>query len=146
MVGFVFFFWLMTLKGHAEPHWTTTASIPMILLLSNQLQELRWRKWLRYGILPVALLMLLARVVLPVLSIPSVGAFKQHQKMEAVHQYCGDTPVVFLNSFQEPALYSYYTAQPSVVLSSVYGRRTQYDIWQWDKELQGKRFSLSGRI
>ena len=145
MVGFVFFFWLMTLKGHAEPHWTTTASIPMILLLSNQLQELRWRKWLRYGILPVALLMLLARVVLPVLSIPSVGAFKQHQKMEAVHQYCGDTPVVFLNSFQEPALYSYYTARPSVVLSSVYGRRTQYDIWQWDKELQGKPVFAIGK-
>lgn len=146
IVGFLFFFWLMTFKGHSEPHWTVTASIPMILLLSENLQYLQWHKWLKYGILPFATLLLAARIVIPILSMEKIGIFKQQKKMEDIHQYCGNTPVVFLNSFQDPSLYSFYTGQPSVVLSSIYRRQTQYDIWQWDKELQGKTVYAIGKI
>ena len=35
IIGFISFFAFTTLRGHAEPHWTVSASIPMIILISE---------------------------------------------------------------------------------------------------------------
>lgn len=139
VVGFVFFFWIMTFKGHAEPHWTVAASIPMIVLLFNQLKGSYWQLWMRWGVIPVAVLLLLGRLVLPIVISDKAGLFiSQSKTMEAIHQYCGDTPVVFPSSFQESSLYRFYTQKDAVSLSSLYGRQTQFDLLQLDKALQGK--------
>ena len=35
IIGFVSFFALTTFRGHAEPHWTVAASIPMLILVAE---------------------------------------------------------------------------------------------------------------
>ena len=146
IAGFVLFFWVMTFKGHAEPHWTVAASVPMIMVLFKSMRDERWSKWLRRGILPVALLLLVARLLLPVLSSEKVGLLGNQQRLKAIHEHCGDTPVVFLGSFQEPALYRFFVSANGVPLSSVYGRQTQFDLLQFDKELQGQTVYAVGNI
>ena len=72
IAGFILFFWIMTVKGHAEPHWTVAASIPMILLLWQELRNEQWHKWLMRGIVPIVGVLLIFRIIAPILlSIPS---------------------------------------------------------------------------
>ena len=33
LIGFFFFFWLMALRGHVEPHWTIVCVIPAVVLV-----------------------------------------------------------------------------------------------------------------
>jgi len=139
IAGFVVFFWIMALKGHAEPHWTVAASVPMIPLLWQEMREARWEKWMKYGVAPIAcLVVLLSGFVPKVLSQSSSNAPDKHQLVKMIHQRSGHTPVVFIGSFQEASLYRFYTEDNAVTLSSFYTRRTQFDIWQFDTLLQGK--------
>ena len=139
IVGFILFFWVMTVKGHAEPHWTVAASIPMIILLWQELRNEQWRKWLMRGILPIVGVLLILRIIAPVLlSNHSLNASGDPQKYEVIHEYCGKTPTVFVGSFQDPSLYYFYTGDNAMQISSLYTRKTQFDLWQFDKAIQGK--------
>lgn len=142
VAGFVLFFFLMTFKGHAEPHWTVAASVPMLLLLDHHLQQPEWKKWVLWGIVPMACLVLLCRILLPVLASETINVVGNKKKIEAIHAQCGNLPVVFVGSFQNPSLYRFYTGGNAVPVSSLYGRRTQFDLWQFDKELQGKELCI----
>ena len=67
IAGFILFFWVMTVRGHAEPHWTVAVSIPMIILLYHALRTPERRNLLVRGVVPFAVLLVLGRIVLPVL-------------------------------------------------------------------------------
>lgn len=139
IAGFILFFWVMTVKGHAEPHWTVAASIPMIILLWQELRKEQWHKWLMRGIVPVVGLLLVARIAIPVvLSSEILPIPNESKKWDVIHDYCGHTPVMMVGSFQEPSLYQFYTHETGLSLSSFCLRQTQFDIWQFDKEYQGK--------
>ena len=144
IVGFLLFFWIMTVRGHTEPHWTVAISIPMIILLYNELRKNRWQKWLLRGIVPFTVLLLAGRIALPILGSEKIHLFGRQAKMMDIGQYCGDTPAVFTTSFQDPSLYMFYNSKEATVISSFYSRRTQFDLWQSDLALQGKRVCLIG--
>ena len=138
-VGFILFFWVMTVNGHAEPHWTVAVSIPMLVLLFRNTRKERWHKRISYFILPISLLLVVVRIALCMPMVPEITGFGNHQPvMEAIHAQCGSTPVVFQGSFQKPSLYRYYTGENGMALSSLYNRQTQYDILQLDKNIQDK--------
>lgn len=146
IAGFLLFFWVMTVKGHAEPHWTVAASVPMIILLWQELRDMRWEKWVRYGIVPIFCLLMVLRVVAPpLLTFKFVDVLNNRDDYKAVQARCGNTPLVFLNSFQKPSLYRFYIGGDAVTIGSYYYRRTQFDLWQFDKELQGKRVYILDR-
>jgi hypothetical protein len=138
-VGFIVFFWVMTVKGHAEPHWTVAASIPMIILLWQELRNEQCRKWLMRGIIPIVGVLLILRIAAPfVLDNNHFEVFGNHHKYEVIHDYCGGTPALFVGSFQEPSMYHFYSGDKAMQISSLYTRRTQFDLWQFDKAIQGK--------
>lgn len=139
-VGFVMFFWVMTVNGHAEPHWTIAITIPMLFLLYRNTRKELWQKRILRFILPMAVIVLLVRIGLCMPFVPDVTGFGNYQPaMEAIHQQAGNKPVVFYTSFQKPSLYRYHTGGNGMALSSLYNRQTQYDILQFDKEIQGKQ-------
>ena len=139
IAGFILFFWIMTVKGHAEPHWTVAASIPMILLLWQELRNEQWHKWLMRGIVPIVGVLLILRIIAPILlSNHSLNAFGNPHKYDVIHEYCGKTPAIFVGSFQEPSLFHFYTGEEALLISSVYNRQTQFDLWQFDRAIQGK--------
>ena len=145
--GFFFFFWLMAFRGHVEPHWTIVCVIPMVVLLYRKaLVDEKLRKYTKFFILPSFLLVLAFRVLLLT---PMADRFGYHGKepyYQAIEQVAGDCPVVFRGSFQQPALYHYFTGKESSTLQCYYDRMTQYDLWQFDKDWIGKPVFVCGPV
>ena len=139
LIGFFFFFWLMAFRGHVEPHWTIVCVIPVVVLLyRNALADDKLNKFTKFFILPSLLLIVAIRILILT---PLADRFGYHGKKDyytAIETVAGDYPVVFQGSFQEPALYHYFTSNESAALKSYYDRKTQYDLWQFDKEWIGK--------
>ena len=147
IIGFFFFFWLMAFRGHVEPHWTIVCVIPMVVLVYRKaLVDEKLRKYTMYFILPSLLLILAFRILLLT---PLADRFGYHGKepyYKAIEQVAGDRPVVFRGSFQQPALYHYFTGKESSTLKSCYDRKTQYDLWQFDKAWIGKEVFICGKV
>ncbi len=139
LVGFFVFFWLMAFRGHVEPHWTIVCVIPMVVLLyRNAVTNDKLKKYTYFFILPSLLLIVAIRILILT---PLADRFGYHGKKNyytAIETVAGDNPVVFQGSFQEPALYHYFTSNESAALKSYYDRKTQYDLWQFDKEWIGE--------
>lgn len=143
IIGFICFFMLTSFRGHVEPHWTVAASVPALLLLSNRhLQSdlsnknklMIWRLSALMFVVIFAARIVLALNVLPV----RIGLSGKQVRYDRIHEVCGDMPVVFSGSFQEPSLYMYFEGGQATVLSEIYSRRTQYDILEAEKTMQGQ--------
>ncbi len=147
LIGFFFFFWLMAFRGHVEPHWTIVCVIPMVVLIYRKaLIDEKLKKYIKWFILPSLLLVLAFRILL---TTPLADRFGYHGKekyYKAIEQTAGDSPVVFQGSFQQPALYHYFTGKESSTLKSYYDRKTQYDLWQFDKAWIGKPVFICGPV
>ena len=147
LIGFFFFFWLMAFRGHVEPHWTIVCVIPVVVLIYRKtLIDEKLRKYVKFVILPSLLLVLAFRILLLT---PWTDRFGYHGKepyYKAIEQVAGDRPVVFQGSFQQPALYHYFTGKESSSLKSYYDRKTQYDLWQFDKAWIGKPVFVCGTL
>ena len=147
LIGFFFFFWLMAFRGHVEPHWTIVCVIPAVVLVYRKaLVDEKLRKYTKFFILPSLLLVLAFRILLMT---PLADRFGYHGKepyYKAIEQVAGDRPVVFRGSFQEPALYHYFTGKKSSTLQCYYDRMTQYDLWQFDKAWIGQPVFICGPV
>ena len=147
LIGFFFFFWLMAFRGHVEPHWTIVCLIPVVVLVYRRaLIDEKLRKYIKFVILPSLLLVLAFRILMLT---PLADRFGYHGKepyYRAIEQVAGDCPVVFRGSFQQPALYHYFTGKESSTLQCYYDRITQYDLWQFDKAWIGKPVFVCGHI
>lgn len=138
--GFLGFFWLMAIRGHVEPHWTMSASIPMIILLyrASVAQDGLKRAVFKW-ITPTLFLIFLCRVawVTPPIA-ERIGLAGEKQKYETLAKNAGDKPVIFTGSFQQPSLYQYFTKKEAVTLSNICTRRCQFDVWEKELDYQGK--------
>ena len=147
LVGFFAFFWLMTFRGHVEPHWTIVCTIPIVVLLYRRaLADAKLGNYVKYCILPSLVLVLALRVLLPT---PVADRFGYHGKepyYRAIESIAADRPVVFRGSFQQPALYHYFTGKESSTLQSYYDRMTQYDLWQFDTAWIGQSVFVCGQV
>ena len=138
-IGFFFFFWLMAFRGHVEPHWTIVCVIPAVVLVYRRaLIDEKLRKFIKWFVLPSLFLVLGFRILLLT---PLADRFGYHGKepyYRAIEQVAGDRPVVIRGSFQQPALYHFFTGKESSTLRGYYDRKTQYDLWQVDKAWIGR--------
>ena len=139
LIGFFFFFWLMAFRGHVEPHWTIVCVIPAVVLVYRKaLIYDKLRKYIKWFVFPSLLLVLAFRILLLT---PFADRFGYHGKEKyymAIEQVAGDCPVVFQGSFQQPSLYHYFTRKESSTLKSYYDRKTQFDLWQFDRNWTGE--------
>jgi len=140
----IFFFW-MTFKGHAEPHWTAVLSFAFVILLYRRSRkEARFRWWaqrlsfISLGLLLVARLLL----VLPVIELRS--AFNRQAWAPELEGVAGDYPVVFQNAYREASQYRFLTGKPAYTFTDRQYRPNQYDIWDWEKRLHNRRILFAG--
>ena len=139
IIGFFFFFWLMAFRGHVEPHWTIVCVIPMVVLVYRKaLIDEKLRKYIKWFVFPSLLLVLTFRILLLTSFADRFGYHGKEPYYRAIELVAGDSPVVFQGSFQQPSLYHYFTGKESSALKSYYDRKTQFDLWQIDKDWIGK--------
>lgn len=143
--GFLGFFWLTTLRGHAEPHWTIASSIAMIIFVYRKSAgNEKYSKYLNRFLYPSLFLLAFVRCAIAIDFLPVKLEF-HHQKewAESIEQKAGDVPVVFINSYQKPSVYTYYTGRPSFTLNNVDYRRNQFDLWNFEEKFHNKKVAIS---
>jgi hypothetical protein len=146
IIGFIIFFWLTSFRGHVEPHWTIACSIPMIILLSEKSSESP--SLLRYTykyILPSIFILIAIRIFLMIDSRYNryLGFSGKKEKYEYIGSVAKELPVIFASSFQRPSYYQFFTGKGTAVISSIYTRRTQFDIWQFERKYHNKPVFVS---
>ncbi len=149
LIGFFGFFFLSSVRGHVEPHWTAAAFPPMIVLAMLNLNRYPGlRKWIRVlglASIPVILVIRLYLIV-EILPMPEHVSRMFHDKdkwAKQIEEAAGDRPVVFIDKYQHPSLYRFYNRKPAFTHNSVMYRRNQYDVWPLEDELQGKQVLLT---
>lgn len=144
MLGFFGFFLLSTLKGRVEANWTVPALVPMIILahawLTDQPGPSRWV----LRLLPLTLLIVVVLRVYMLTDIPQVTS-RFHDEMHnnrtwaaAIKESSQGLPVVFMNSYQRPSKYWFYTGDQSFGLNTTRYRRNNYNFWPIEKSFQGR--------
>lgn len=143
VAGFFAFFFVSSFRYRVEPQWLAVVCVPIAIILFNNLD---FRPWLKRYYITLAFvifpLFIVARIATMIDFLP-VRFFKDefHRKVQwsrDISRIAGDKPVVFTNSFQRPAVYTFYTGKEAFTLDGLWYRRTQYDIWKCEEKLQGK--------
>jgi hypothetical protein len=146
IIGFFVFFLVISFRDHVEPNWTIPCSIPMIIILTERITKFPGLfRYSRRIILPSILLVLACRILLMNNNEISrlTGYNGKKEKYEFIETVAKDLPVVFIGSYQPPSLYHFFTGKEGLVLSSVYSRQTQFDIWQFEKKYHNKSVFVS---
>lgn len=149
IIGFWTFFLWATSKGHVEPQWTCVLAIPLTLLVFDYSDgKVVWEKWLtRMALISIAIVMLL-RLALVVDAIRPSQLNKQffHRDwVEALEKEAGGDPIVFQNSYRLAAVYAFYTGKEPYNFTDANYRKSQFDLWDGEKKLQGKQVLLAGQ-
>ncbi|GJM60825.1 ArnT family glycosyltransferase [Persicobacter diffluens] len=153
LFGIVLFFFISSFKGWVEAHWTLVATIPLVLLAPRGIQYLSVGeyKWFKNLFVVSLVLLMTARLLLaipagPWYSLPALKMFKEREEWsERIQEVAQGRPVVFVNGFQKPSQFGFYTdGAPVACLTQVNYRKHQYDLWPMLDSLQGKSIALVG--
>lgn len=145
-IGIFVFFFISTLKGRVEAHWTLPALICLFILAYIAMAKLSIPRWFeKLAVLNIFLVVLVRLILIfPVGSlreIEVVGYYFGNAVWAAeIKEKAGDAPVIFTDSFQAPSRYNFYTrSTKGFGYDSRYYRKNQYDIWPLEDSIRNKR-------
>lgn len=145
-IAFVYlFFFLITFNGGpVHRHWTIPA-LPAILFLSIKFFDNhfeRFKKILTYTGGFSLITFLLARSFLIYDYLPETIQHDPNHGWEAwakeIEAQAGGRPVVFISSFGDAARFEFYSNIQVTSISNIYDRRSQFDLWERQKDFIGK--------
>ena len=135
--GFQVFFFIMTCRGHVEPHWTVVTAIPAVIMLTEDTAI--WKRGVRIAMVCFVGLILVSHVILMLNVLPvRTGLAGKQAQMDAIHAEANDLPVVFDGSFQTPSLYRFFYDDKAVLVRNAGDRYTQFDLWHLEREFMGQ--------
>lgn len=146
-VGTLIFFFISSINNEVQPQWTFVLFAPLVMLVPIAFKQVGGRpKWL----VPLAAVNISIIVAVRVIIILGLGFAKTYGHLKsyygfkdwahAVKQKAGNSYVVMIEGFQNPAKYNYYTnSLKCFAYDTRYYRRTQFDIWPMEDSLQHKK-------
>jgi len=145
LAGFWLFFFLATFKGHAEPQWTGILAIPLIILgYRYACAHERFRYWaMRLAVATIGIL-LIVRLLLASAWVELPTEFQNRDWVEVLQKEANGLPVIFENSYRNPSKYAFYTGARAYTFTDVFYRKSQYDLWDWEKALHNHSALLIG--
>lgn len=139
--GFILFFFIASFSKRPQAQWTVVILIPLIILtFSYFIQYKKARKWLiilgtvQFGVILIARVFLINENVSPVELEPHIAQTwvpKLKEKTEG-------KPIVFINSYRNASIYSFYTGIKSHSFEVIKGRKSQYSLSNTEHEIQNK--------
>ena len=144
--GIFIFFFLSTFKGRVEAHWTLPAMICLFILAYIQLAQSKSPNWFtKLAIVNISLI-LITRLIL-ILPIPFLqknnliaSYFGTETWASEIKLKAGDSPVIFVDSFQWPSKFNFYTnSTKGFSYDSRTYRKNQYDIWPLEDSLRNRK-------
>jgi hypothetical protein len=140
------FFFISTFRGEAQPHWTLIAFAPLIMLALISFSKVTYSKWFyRVAVINICLILFLRISLMfqlpPIAHIGQIKSFYAFKEWAYnVKQKAGDHYVVMADGFQDPSKYNYYTNSiKGFSYDSRYYRRTQYDMWPIEQQMQHQK-------
>lgn len=145
--GVYIFFFFSSFNGWVEGHWVLITLAPgvyygYILSSSRHIYEriVKGQFW------PVLILILAARFIAAFDVLPDMAVFHEIKKnyhakdywAERIQEKAGNRPVVFLNSYKNPSIYTFQTGIESTSFNTFYSRKNQFDIWNYNEKYREK--------
>ncbi len=144
--GFFIFFWLMTSRGHTEPHWTVVCVIPAVYFLYHFAQEnSTMLKTVYRFVLPMSFLVLIFRGLLIFTPFFDNMGFCDPSYYSDIATKAGNRPVVFKARFQNPSLYHHYIGSEVATFECYDSHKTQFDLWAFDTLMHGREVYVCGK-
>lgn len=143
--GFWAFFFYSTFNGHVEPQWTAVLCIPFVVLLYRRYMVGK-EEYRRFHLM-VRLTVLLLMVIRIGLLFPIPGIqmpFHRAGWVAELQKEVEGRPVVFIDSYRNPSIYTFYSGQPAYTYTDILYRFNQYDIWDREKEIHGQNILFVG--
>jgi hypothetical protein len=146
LLGMLIFYGLLSLRGHTEPHWTVSATIPMLWLFMRHAEESPdFRRLIFRFTAPSLLVVLGLRLWLFTDSGNRVARLSRPDNLyPAMAELAGDRPALFSGSFQDAALYQFHTGKESGLVTTAGVRGTQYDLWKRHSQWQHQSVVVFG--
>ncbi|MBX7053216.1 MAG: glycosyltransferase family 39 protein [Flavobacteriales bacterium] len=138
-IGLLLFFLFDSTRGRVEPHWTAPLSFVAVFLM---LSHIEIKSWMKYGLGFLAVVIVIGRLGLVFDFIPQLHRefHRNEAKMSALHDIAGDLPVCFMNSYQNPSIYMFYTGGIAHSINNEDGGKNQYDYWNYHEYIHQKPF------
>lgn len=142
ITGFFTFFFISSFRYHVEPQWTSLISVPMIIILFNNIgHNYRLRNYVKWVTVSIFPLFIIARSSIAFDLFPVPVLKKEfHSKKVWVNNISAlalNRPVVFTNSYQNPSVYTFYSGKFAHSLNNLAYRKTQYDLWDFEEKIHG---------
>lgn len=152
LIGTYTLFFLSSFRSRTEANWTILLIAPLVVLsyryLSQNKNKARWM----YRLLPYSIaLVLLVRVymILDIKALKFMPKDEFHKNREwaaAIKKKANGLPVVFTNSYQRASKYWFYAGDTSYSLNTYSYRRSNYNFWPMEEQLQGRRLMVFGSM
>lgn len=152
VIGTYILFFLSSFRSRTEANWTILLMAPLIVLSYQYLSQNKSKaRWI-YRLLPYSIaLVLLVRIymILDIQALPFMPKDEFHQNKEwaaAIKKKANGLPVVFTNSYQRASKYWFYAGDTSFSLNTHRYRRSNYNFWPMEEQLQGRRVMVFGSM
>ena len=152
LIGTYTLFFLSSFRSRTEANWTILLMAPLVVLsyryLSQNKNKARWI----YRLLPYSIaLVLLVRVymILDIQALKFMPKDEFHKNREwaaVIKEKANGLPVVFTNSYQRASKYWFYVRDTSYSLNTYSYRRSNYNFWPMEEQLQGRRVMVFGSM
>ncbi|MFN7119026.1 MAG: ArnT family glycosyltransferase [Saprospiraceae bacterium] len=145
--GFWVFFLYTTSKGHVEPQWTVILTIPFIIITWHYaIIYANFSKWIRRFAIITAGLLLIMRIGLLEWNVYDIKTnFHRVAWISELQRISGGLPIVFENSYRDPSMYTFYTGNQAYTFTDINYRRSQFDLWDWEKNLHNQKVIIAGQ-
>lgn len=137
--GFIIFFFFTTFTSRPQAQWIGIILIPLIILTFPYfIQNQKARKWLiilgsiQFGLLLIVRIFLANENISPIKLEPHVG----QTWIPTLKEKTKSKPIVFVNSYRNASLYTFYTGIKTHSYSVLKGRKSQYDLLNFEKKIQ----------
>jgi hypothetical protein len=150
-VGIYAFFLFTSLRDKTEANWTIPAFIGLIVLSHQYFLTHPTLRKILYKTVPVTLILVLAgRIIMMIDLPPAWWIFKDefHENKNFVRQVATrakDLPVVFLDTYQKPSKYWFYSGDTAFALNAPTYRRNNYNFWPIEENYIGRSAYVFGQ-
>jgi len=148
---FVYLLFLFSsFKSRTEANWTVPLLVPLLALSYHYIEnKALLAKWV-YRLLPFSLVLVLVVRLFMIMDEPFINNLPKDEfhknKVWAmdIKEKAGGLPVVFTNSYQRASKYWFYTGDTAFSLNTHLYRRSNYNFWPLEMQLQNKNVFIVG--
>jgi len=150
IIGFYVLFFISSFFTRTELNWTIPIIVPLVYLSYGYLKNDPKRSTWLYRSLPFSLIIMIGIRIFMAIDVSLLkfipkDEFHQNKTWAAeIKKQAGGLPVVFTNSYQRASKYWFYSGDTSFSLNTYRYRRSGYNFWPLEKQLQQKTIMLVG--